>query len=108
MWRMFCTGGSDIDVTFGDVQADDSSGSAKWEARYVFPKTKRRVHNKISASFQFRDGLIIRHRDDFDFYRWSRMSLGPVGTALGWTPIVKNQVRQQAASQLDRFRRETT
>lgn len=104
MWRMFCTGGSDIDVSFGDVTADDSAGSASWEARYAFPKTGRPVHNKIAASFGFRDGLIAHHRDDFDFYRWARMALGPVGTALGWSPVVKNQVRRQAAAQLRRFR----
>ena len=104
MWRMFCTGGSDIDVSFHDVRADERSGSAKWEAVYAFPKTGRRVHNRISASFLFRQGLIVRHRDDFDLYAWSRMALGPVGTVLGWSPIVKDQVRQQAAAQLARFR----
>lgn len=103
MWRMFCTSGNRLDVTWRDVEANGSSGSARWEAIYAFPKTGRRVHNKIDASFSFRDGLIVRHRDSFDFYRWSRMALGPVGAALGWSPIVKNQVRAQAAAQLRRF-----
>jgi ketosteroid isomerase-like protein len=102
MWRMFCTSGNDIEVSFDAVQADDRAGSASWEAIYAFPKTGRRVHNKIAASFLFRDGRIVRHRDAFDLYRWTRMALGPVGVALGWTPIVKNQVRSQAAAQLRR------
>ena len=104
MWRMFCTGNNDITVTFSDVQADDRSGSARWEAVYKFPKTGREVHNKISASFLFRDGKIVRHRDDFNFYAWTRMALGPVGTLLGWSPIVQGKVRQQAAAQLRRFK----
>ena len=104
MWRMFCTSGNDVAVTFSDVQADDRSGSARWDAVYKFPKTGRKVHNKIQASFLFRDGKIVRHRDDFDLYAWTRMALGPMGVALGWTPLVKNQVRQQAASQLGKFR----
>lgn len=104
MWRMFCTTGNDIRVSFSDVQADDRSGSARWDAVYTFPKTKREVHNKISASFLFRDGKIVRHRDDFDLYAWTRQALGPMGVALGWTPLVKNQVRKQAASQLAKFR----
>lgn len=103
MWRMFCTGGSELDVSHSDVRADDNSGSARWEAIYDFPKTGRRVHNKIASSFEFRDGLIVKHTDSFDFYRWSRMALGPIGIALGWTPIVRNQVRQQADAQLRRF-----
>ena len=104
MWRMFCTNGNEIDLSFDDVKADDASGSARWEAVYAFPKTGRRVHNKIEAAFEFAGGKIVRHRDDFDLYRWTRMALGPVGTILGWTPVVKNQVRAQARAQLKRFR----
>lgn len=103
MWRMFCTSGSALDVTHSNVQADDDTGSGRWEAVYDFPKTGRRVHNKITSAFTFRDGLIVTHHDNFDFFRWSRMALGPVGVALGWSPIVKNQVRQQADAQLRRF-----
>jgi ketosteroid isomerase-like protein len=104
MWRMFCTGGNDIAVTFGDVAADDRSGSARWEAVYDFPRTGRRVHNRIQAAFRFEDGRIVQHTDRFDLYRWTRMALGPVGALLGWTPIVRNKVRGQAAHQLARFR----
>ena len=104
MWRMFCTSGNDIRLTFGDIVADDVSGSARWEARYKFPKTGRPVHNKISARFTFRDGSIVRHDDSFDLYRWTRMALGPPGVLLGWSPIVQNKVRSQARSQLARFR----
>ncbi|MGI8773863.1 MAG: nuclear transport factor 2 family protein [Actinomycetota bacterium] len=104
MWRMFCTSGNKIEVSHSDVKADATTGSARWEAVYAFPKTKRRVHNVISASFRFEDGLILRHEDSFDFYRWSRMALGAPGVLLGWSPVVKNQVRKQAAAQLRRFR----
>jgi hypothetical protein len=31
------------------------------------------------------------------------MALGPMGYALGWTPIVRNSIRRQAAEQLDEF-----
>jgi ketosteroid isomerase-like protein len=104
MWRMFTTSGNDIDVTFSDVKADDLAGSARWEAVYRFPKTGRKVHNKIRASFTFRDGKIVRHEDHFDLYAWTRMALGPMGVVLGWTPLLKGQVRKQAASQLRHFR----
>lgn len=105
MWRMFCTSGNEIDLSFGDVTADDRSGSAHWEAVYAFPKTGRRVHNKIDASFEFEGGKIVRHVDSFDLYRWTRMALGPLGAVLGWSPIVQNQVRGQAKAQLARFQK---
>ncbi len=104
MWRMFCTGGSGLDVTFSDIQAGDDSGSASWQAVYAFPKTGRRVRNKIASEFSFREGLIVGHRDHFDFYRWCRMALGVPGTALGWTPLLRNKIRQEAATRLRRFR----
>ncbi|MFN2388804.1 MAG: nuclear transport factor 2 family protein [Actinomycetota bacterium] len=103
MWRMFCVRGTDLSVTFGDVAADDGQGSARWEARYTFAPTGRAVHNRIEASFRFVDGKILEHRDRFDFYRWSRMALGPPGVLLGWSPLVLSKVRKQARSQLDAF-----
>ena len=103
MWRMFCTSGNDVKITHSDVKADERSGSARWEAVYRFPKTGREVHNRIAASFLFRGGKIVRHKDDFDLYAWTRMVLGPMGTALGWTPLVQGQVRKQAAAQLRSF-----
>lgn len=103
MWRMFCTSGSEIDVRLRTADADAARGSASWGAIYAFPKTGRQVRNEIEASFAFRDGLIVDHRDAFDLWRWSRMALGPVGAVLGWTPMVQRQIRRQAAAQLRRF-----
>ena len=103
MWRMLCTRGKDLELTFSDVMADDSTGSAKWEARYTFGATGRKVHNRIAASFELADGGIVRHVDDFDFYRWSRMALGLPGILLGWTPLLQGKVQRQAGGQLERF-----
>lgn len=65
-------------------------------------QTGRSVLNDIRAGFRFADGLIAEHRDDFDFYRWARQALGPVGL-LGWTPFVRSAVRRRAAARLDAF-----
>ena len=104
MWRMFCTSGNQIEVTYRDVVADDTRGSARWEAEYRLPASGRKVHNRIRASFTFVDGLIERHEDGFNLYRWTTMALGPLGLLLGWTPLVQNRVRLQAAAQLETFR----
>ena len=73
-------------------------------ARYIFTGTGRPVVNDIQARFRFRDGLIAEHRDSFDLYRWSRQALGAKGLLLGWTPLVHNAVRRQAAQGLAAFR----
>lgn len=103
MWRMLCTQGKDLQLTFSGVQADDKVGSAHWDARYTFSKTGRQVLNQIDAQFEFSDGLIHRHIDRFDFWRWSRQALGAPGVLLGWSSFLRGQVQQQAARSLDAF-----
>lgn len=103
MWRMLCERGTDLRIEFRDIDADDSTGRAHWEAWYTFSGTGRPVHNQIEAVFEFRDGKIIRHRDIFGFWRWASQALGPMGSLLGWTGFVKNRVRSKAAKSLDAF-----
>lgn len=102
MWRMLCEGGSDLEVEHSNVEATDATGSAHWDAYYTF-STGRKVHNSIDASFVFRDGLIAKHVDSFDFWRWARQALGPVGLVLGWSPPLRNKVRAEAGARLREF-----
>jgi limonene-1,2-epoxide hydrolase len=104
MWKMLCSQAKNFELTFADVEADDRTGKAHWEARYDFSATGRRVHNKIEARFEFQDGKIIKHTDAFDFWKWSSMALGPAGTLLGWTPMLRRKVQKQARERLDKFR----
>src|ERR1044071_4366738 len=103
MWRMLCSQAKNFELTFSDIQANDQTGKAHWEAQYDFSATGRRVHNKIDAEFEFRDGKIIKHTDTFDFWKWSRMALGPIGFLLGWTPLVRKKVQRQARERLSKF-----
>lgn len=96
MWRTLLTRSDDIEIVLGDHEAEGQTGSAHWTARYTFSRTGREVVNEIDAEFVFRDGLIVEHRDSFDFWKWSRMALGAPGLLLGWSPIVKNKVREQS------------
>lgn len=103
MWRMLCGRAKELTVTASNIQADANNGAAHWEARYLFGKTGRPVHNIIEAAFVFRDGLIVQHTDTFDFWRWSRMALGLPGVLLGWTPMLQSKVRQEARQGLEVF-----
>lgn len=103
MWEMLCKRGKDFKMIFSDVKANDTTGSTHWEASYVFGKTGRRVYNKIDAEFEFRDGLIYRHRDHFSFYKWSRQSLGMIGLFLGWSGYLRSKVQTTAMEGLHEF-----
>lgn len=105
MWAMLCARGKDLRVEPSAITADDSRGSARWDAWYTFSGSGRKVHNIILAEFAFRDGLIVRHIDRFDFWRWARQALGPAGLLLGWTPFLRGKVRATAAKSLDTWMR---
>jgi len=103
MWRMLLSRATDLKVTFSNVEAEGKKGSARWEAVYTFSKTGRAVHNKIFAQFEFENGKIIKHVDQFDFWKWSRMALGPFGLFFGFTPLVKKKVRTTAKKALKHY-----
>jgi ketosteroid isomerase-like protein len=102
MWRMLTGRAKDLRIQLVDHQADDGTGSAHWLADYTF-STGRKVHNDVRAAFRFADGRITKHTDSFSFYAWARQALGPVGLALGWTPIVRGKVQREARAGLDEF-----
>ncbi|HEX5871584.1 MAG TPA: nuclear transport factor 2 family protein [Longimicrobium sp.] len=107
MWTMLTGRARDLEVSASDVEADDQHGRAHWDARYTFGQTGRKVLNRIDAAFEFRDGLIVRHTDTFDFWAWARQALGPPGLLLGWTPAMQNKVRSMARAGLAKHMRES-
>lgn len=103
MWEMLITRGKDLELRFQNIKANEKTGSAEWIANYTFSNTGNKVENHIKANFEFENGKIIKHVDDFDFYRWSSQALGISGKLLGWTSFLKNKVRQKAMKSLDDF-----
>jgi len=102
MWRMLCETTRQRGLADWKLQVSRvTEHGAHWEAHYRFTATGRLVHNVIDAGFEFDgDGLILRHVDRFDFWRWSRQALGAPGLLLGWMPWFRSKVRATAAAQL--------
>ena len=104
MWRMLTASDkAQLKVTFDCVTANDSTGSANWIARYLFGTTGRKVTNRVSAQFEFKNGKIIKHTDSFNFWLWSRQALGFAGYTLGWTPFLKHKVQQNTKALLKAY-----
>lgn len=103
MWRMLIERGTDLRIEFSNVQANDSTGKAHWEAWYTFSQTGNTVHNIIDAYFTFKDNKIMHHRDSFNFHRWASQSLGITGKLLGWTGFLHQKVRTTAMSGLENY-----
>jgi hypothetical protein len=105
MWAMLCaaikkSGRTDWKLEVRDI----TERSAHWEPTYRFSATGRVVHNVIDAEFEFdSQGLIKRHRDRFDFWRWARQALGLRGVLFGWTDWLRRKVQRQANRNLARY-----
>ena len=104
MWEMLILKSKgNIKIEFSAVKADDFTGSAIWKATYNFSKTNRKVINTIAAEFAFQDGLIIKHTDNFDVWKWSKQAFGPMGYLLGWTGFFQKKIQDQALLSLKKF-----
>jgi ketosteroid isomerase-like protein len=107
MWRMLCGAATDLRIDYVIESADERAAEIAWTARYTFSATGRPVVNRVHASMRLRDGRILDHRDRFSFWRWSSQALGVPGALLGWSPVVKRQVRATALKGLRAFQQRT-
>ncbi|MFT5847779.1 MAG: limonene-1,2-epoxide hydrolase [Psychroserpens sp.] len=105
MWRMLISSqkGKDFKVDYSGVHTKESTGNAKWEARYNFSKTERPVHNKVVAHFELENGKIIKHTDYFNLHTWSKQAFGMKGMLIGGTYFFKKRLNQQTNDLLKKF-----
>jgi hypothetical protein len=105
MWKMLIEKSKGkLKIEFSNVKADDYLGSVQWTASYNFSKTNRKVVNVIQAQFQFKNGLILKHTDDFDIWKWSKQAFGTTGYLLGWTGFFQKKIQQQALVSLKKYK----
>ena len=104
MWKMLVERGKgDTKIDCFDVEANDNRGKAKWVAHYTFSQTNRKVVNHIWAKFQFKDGLIYTHTDDFNIWRWAKQAIGWKGFVLGWTTFFRRKIQEKALYSLKKY-----
>ncbi|MBT8208444.1 MAG: nuclear transport factor 2 family protein [Acidimicrobiia bacterium] len=103
MWRMLCSNATDLRVRHTIKSSTDATVVTNWIAEYTFSPTGRSVTNDVTATMRFDDGKIVEHRDRFNFWKWSAQALGTPGRMLGWTPLLKGQVRKRTALNLAAF-----
>lgn len=105
MWHMLCNSqkGKEFHVTFSNVTYQEEKGTARWEAQYEFSATGRKVHNKIKASFEFKDDKIIKHIDSFSLRTWASQAMGFKGFLIGGTRFFKNKLQEKTKHALERY-----
>jgi len=104
MWKMLTTKAKNLVVEYDSVSADDKNGaSCHWEGWYLYGG-ERPVHNIVYSKFEFKDGKIIKHVDDFAFDVWASQALGIVGTVGGY--LIQKGVRKKAYLGLEEYIKE--
>ncbi|NNK39181.1 MAG: nuclear transport factor 2 family protein [Winogradskyella sp.] len=105
MWEMLCKSqkGKEFSVTHYNVLISGNTGSATWEAQYFYGKANRKVNNFIKAHFEFKDGLIVKHTDEFNLRKWAAQALGTKGKILGGTIYFKRKLRARSLGLLRNF-----
>lgn len=105
MWLMLVTSqkGKAFEISYEVIYANNKEGRVNWEAKYIFSKSGRKVHNRITAHFKFKEGLIIEHRDQFNLHHWAAMAMGWKGRLLGGTNFFQRNLQKQTNKMLDKF-----
>lgn len=107
MWKMLIERSKgNIKIEFTNLQADEYLGSGNWIASYNFSKTNRKVINTISSQFHFKEGLIIKHTDDFDIWKWSKQAFGWTGVLFGWTGFMQKKIHEKAIASLNSYQKQ--
>lgn len=104
MWEMLCKNAKDFSLTFSDIELlDEEYATCKWQAKYIFSKTGKKVTNNVKAFMRLSDGKIIEHSDAFRLSTWMGQALGWKGILFGWTPIMKKAVQNNARRTLLKY-----
>jgi hypothetical protein len=100
MWAMIVERGEDLRLQYSEIRAAGAEGHAHWDAQYTFSFLVfgNAVENTADATFELKDGKIIRHHDQYDMRRWMRMGLWPFGGIVG-----ESTLRDGVQSKLDDF-----
>ncbi len=103
MWQMLLSRNSDIKIEFKLLESTETAAMAQWIATYFYGNKKRKVINKVLAKFELKDGLIIKHTDDFDLWKWTKQALGFSGYLLGWSSFMKSKIQVQTNTLLKNY-----
>lgn len=103
MWRMLLSQRRKIKIDYEILEVSSKSACVEWKANYKYGPNKRKVHNHVMAYFKFEDGKIIKHRDRFNLWNWSKQALGITGYLLGWSGYLKSKIQARTNHLLEDY-----
>jgi hypothetical protein len=99
MWIALMRRAREFSIAYTIAQAGRGWGTVEVTACYLYGG-RRPVTNVILSEIEFKDGLIVRHVDHFDFPRWAAQALGIPGRLVGRFEFFRRAVSRKAARSL--------
>ena len=90
-------------ITYEILEVNKKRAKVFWTAEYTYGPKKRKVVNKVTANFEFKDGKVIKHIDDFNLWAWSKQALGASGYLLGWSAFMRDQIQKKTGKLLNSY-----
>lgn len=103
MWQFLTENSKDFSMTFSNIEANEKTGSAFWEAHYTIGATGNKVHNKIHSIFTFKEGKIVNHKDDFDLQKWVKQAFGSTIGLFGGSSFMRKTVQKKSNALLSKY-----
>ncbi|MBN9426274.1 MAG: nuclear transport factor 2 family protein [Burkholderiales bacterium] len=105
MWRMLsaaAAASNQFKLDYRILMCDERKAMVRWQADYRYAGN-RKVRNSVLSTLTIWDDAIVRHVDEFPFWRWSRQALGTTGWLCGWAPPYQRAVQRAAQRRLELF-----
>ena|SRR5215472_11482615 len=99
MWIALTRRAKEFSIAYTIAQAAAGRGTVELTARYLYGG-RYPVVNVILSELELQNGLIVRHRDQFDFSRWAAQALGAPGRLFGRFEFFHKMVCRKAARTL--------
>ena len=96
MWIALTRRARDFSIAYTIAQAAAGHGTVELTAHYLYGG-RHPVTNVILSELDLENGLIVRHRDQFDFPRWAAQALGAPGRLLGRFQFFQRMICRKAA-----------
>jgi len=88
-WSFFFSQVKEMQCEYDGLKINGDKGTLHIEEWYTWSATGHAVHNLVDCEFDFKDGKIFRHIDNYNLNAWAFQSLG--AKYLGWTKKTREQ-----------------
>ncbi len=90
---------NDLNLEYRILFGDERKAQVEWTANYVYAGRYVRIEGLTTLAIW--DDKIVRHVNEYNFWRWIRQAKGLTGLVFGGLPAYQRNVQRSAQSLVD-------